>query len=221
MKHWILPIIALAIISNTALADETNLKNMAVGAKVSTLGLGVEIIKPVKNVDLRFGINHAGYDHTGDVDGTEYNLDLSAQTITALADWHPSKKSGFFVSGGAMINDNQIDGTATAGNNSNETIKIGGTEITEGKVNTSIGFDDVNPYVGIGYRKPIAGKKGWGFTSELGMLYQGSPNVDLSVTGADVAITDADIAAEEAKMEDDIKDFKYYPVASVGLVYNF
>lgn len=223
MKKFILSVISLTLLTSNAFTDETPAKNMAVGAKVSTLGLGIEAVKPVGKVDLRLGINQATYSADGTIDGADYKADLDAQTVSALADWHPAK-NGFFVSGGLMLNDNKLAGTATA--NGTKTIKIGDADkpISSGTVTTSISFDDVSPYTGIGYRHAIEGKKSWGFTSELGVLYQGSSEIGLAIddaTKASAGITDTDIAQEEAKMRDDVKDFKYYPVASIGLVYNF
>ncbi|MBU0655828.1 MAG: hypothetical protein KJ914_11980 [Gammaproteobacteria bacterium] len=199
-----------------AMATHTVQADTAVAGKVGTLGLGVEAIKPLEKVDLRFGVNKLDYDHNDTLDGTNYNVDLGLQTVTALVDWHP-KQNGFFVSGGAMINDNKLTASATAVG----TEDIGGANPNAGvTISSGISFDDVSPYLGIGYRK--SGHKGWGFTAEAGVLYQGTPDVSLTTSDANFNTNQADnIAQEEANIRNDLDALKYMPVVSIGAVYNF
>ena len=65
----------------------------------------------------------------------------------------------------------------------------------------------------------IAKEKGLTFTSEVGLLYQGQPKVNLSVTSLDE--NDPNIHQEEQSMENDLSFLQYWPVISLGLAYNF
>lgn len=188
----------------------------SVGAKIGTLGLGVEVIKPLEKVDLRFGVNKFDYNHNDTLDGTPYDVDLGMQTVSALVDWRPAQ-NGFFVSGGAMLNNNKLDATATANNTD-----IGGANLVAGTITSGISFDDVSPYLGVGYRSKATEKKGWGFTAEAGVLAQGKPKVDL--TTSDAAFNVANAAAieqEKANIRKDLDALEYMPVISIGAVYNF
>jgi len=62
---------------------------------------------------------------------------------------------------------------------------------------------------------------------DLGVLLQGDPNVTLAANGTavnDPLIQDAfqaSLDAEISALEDDMSDFKAYPVISLSFVYNF
>lgn len=62
----------------------------------------------------------------------------------------------------------------------------------------------------------------FGLTVDIGALYQGSPKLSLSATGA---LSDPNLAsnleAERASAESDLSKFKWYPVLSLGLYYRF
>jgi hypothetical protein len=52
---------------------------------------------------------------------------------------------------------------------------------------------------------------------DIGVMMHGSPTAKLSAPGVPVG----DIAAEEAQLNDEIKDLKYWPVVSLGIGYTF
>ena len=65
--------------------------------------------------------------------------------------------------------------------------------------------------------------KGVNFYFDLGVMFQGSPKVSLSVecgpgvTAADCAQARNEADAERQRVEDKIDKYKYYPVANIGL----
>jgi len=54
---------------------------------------------------------------------------------------------------------------------------------------------------------------------DLGVFYQGSPEVTLTQSSG--AVSAADLAQEEKNLEDDLAVFKFYPVVTFGLFYRF
>lgn len=79
------------------------------------------------------------------------------------------------------------------------------------------------PYVGIGWGNAFGRSRRWGFVTDLGVAFTGSPDVALSATGtlaSDPGFR-ADLAREEADLEDDLEDFKIYPVFSANLYFRF
>jgi hypothetical protein len=65
------------------------------------------------------------------------------------------------------------------------------------------------------------------FSFDLGVLYQGEPNVGLTavcgpaVLPAQCTQLQNDVAAEQASLQEDLSDYKFYPVVSFGIGYRF
>jgi len=62
------------------------------------------------------------------------------------------------------------------------------------------------------------------FSFDLGVLYQREPNVALRVacgTTGRCAQLQSDVAADQVSLQDDLKDFKFYPAVSFGIGYRF
>lgn len=205
---------ALFALASQACADTT------VNGKISTLGLGVEAAFPItQSVDARIGFNTYKYSFNKAVtsgDATaNYNGDLKLQSLQALADWHPWESS-FRLSGGLVYNNNKFDMTATSGTFNNAGVAIA---MAPGEyANATVDFDKVAPYLGVGWgRSPK--NCGLSFTSDIGVMFQGTPKG--SVTTNIGAATAADIANANASLNDSLKNFRIYPVLSIGIGYTF
>lgn len=155
-----------------------------------------------------------------------YNLDLKLKTVSALADWYPFE-GAFRTTFGLVLNGNKADLTATAVGGS---YTFNGTTYTSDQVGSYAGemkFNSTAPYLGIGWGNPAAKDKTWGFVSDIGVLFQGSPKVSSTVTCSATASSttcanlQSDVAASATKLEADSKNYKYYPVISIGLSYRF
>ncbi len=114
----------------------------------------------------------------------------------------------------------EVDSKATA------SYQIGDTTYNAGEVGTlkgKIDFNDIAPYLGLGWDTSFGKDKGFGFLFELGAIYQGSPDVDLSADGllANDQTFQNNLAKEEENMQSDVDDYKFYPVVSLGLNYRF
>ena len=207
----------LFIFSATGYAQSNSL-----GVKVSTLGLGLEAEKSFSDsIGGRLGVNYFTYDYSGTEDDIEYDFELNLKSLSALLDWHPFQGS-FRISGGAVLNGNTIDANAKSA----ETFDIGNSTYTGAQVGTLTGkidFENIAPYLGLGCDTSFGKDKSFGFLFELGVIYQGSPKVDLSADGpiASNATFQNELATEEKDLQSDLDVFKIYPVVAIGLSYRF
>ena len=66
-------------------------------------------------------------------------------------------------------------------------------------------------------------KDHWGFCFDLGLVYSGSPEAAVSISGSDAAIATAsgDVQKENNDLQESLHDFEWWPVLSAGLVYQF
>lgn len=193
---------------------------------IGTTGLGVHVTKAVApKVNARFGVNFASYSYDGNTSDVEYDFKLKLATADALLDYHPFD-GAFRLSGGAVYNGNKIE--AKAKPNGNGTYTINGntySSATVGSLDGKIDFRKVAPYLGIGWGN-AAKEAGWGFAMDLGVTFQGSPKTELASSGcsasaASCAQLASDVQAENAKLADEVKDFKAYPVIRLGVSYRF
>jgi hypothetical protein len=206
------------LISSSALAAD-----VAVTGKIGTLGLGGGVTKNiVPQINGRLSINWFRYNYSTTASDVAYNFKLKLLTVGALADWHPGE-SGFRVTGGIYFNNNRISGTARL--TSGETVNIGGIDHLVddlGVLTAGIDFNTLAPYIGIGWGNPVRQDSRWTFAFDLGLLYQGSPKVNLTATNpGNIPGLDADLAREEDSVSQSLRSFKYYPVISLGISYNF
>lgn len=196
--------------------------DLGVGFKAGTLGLGFEgRYQPVPYLDLRVGANAYDFEDTGSQAGVNYTADFNLESLYATANFR-FPLSPFRVTAGVFSNGNEITMTSVDTPNFN----IGGQTFTSadvGELSSVTSFADTAPYVGIGYDFELFGKVGLNF--DLGVLWQGEPDVTLNSTGAlaqinDQAFLDA-LEAERQELLDDVQAYKAYPVVSLAFVYNF
>ena len=193
-----------------------------IGLKAGLLGPGLEIERSFTDtISIRAGINYFDYDYDGTEDDIDYDFELQLMTFSVFLDWHPFKGS-FRLTGGVMYNGNELDAKAKSAT----TFDIGDNTYPGNQVGTLTGeidFNDFAPYVGLGWNTAFGKDGHWGFTFELGVMFQGSPTANLSATGpiASDPGFQADLAKEENNLQDDLDNFEYYPVISIGFNYRF
>jgi hypothetical protein len=193
---------------------------VAVSGRASTLGLGAELTAGLSDrVNVRLGGNIFSYSRsfTQD-DNDQFDLDFEFRSASGILDWHPSG-GGFRLSGGVIGNGNKASLVARA---AGATYEIGNNRYNVSDVGALTGTANVGNvagYAGIGFGNPIADGKRVGLVLDLGVAFQGSPEVTLSATGpiAGNAAFQADLTREEAEFNDDARQFRYYPVISVGI----
>jgi hypothetical protein len=217
-----LPTFAADSATATTAPNQKSPLDMTLNAKVSTLGGGLEVAFPMTHsIDGRLGINKFRYTmtKTSTSNGTsqDYKGDLNLESFEALADWHPFAGS-FRMSAGAIYNNNNLKLSAVSGGG---LVNIGGVNypVAAGQsVDATIDFNKVAPYLGIGWGRTPK-NTGFSFTSDIGVLFQGSPkgSVTTNITG----VSPADLAKANADLNSSLSSFKAYPVISIGMGYTF
>lgn len=127
-----------------------------------------------------------------DIDEVVIDGSLQDRSIALLADFYPAKKSSFHLTGGVMFNihPNLASVSATLVNKSSSEPAIdpgnyanteffGITTDPEGKVHVSsrTGLNVVQPYLGIGFGRPVNIKSRVSFNFDLGVTYIGGLHV--------------------------------------------
>jgi hypothetical protein len=192
-------------------------QNFAISFKLSTLGFGLDGVTSLSNnVNIKAGGNLFFYNFNGGGGAKEdfkYDADARLLSFSSMVDWFPFENQVRF-SGGLFYNLNRSDIDLFPARS--HTIS-GRTYTPEelGKMSGSVYFPAVAPYVGVGYGNPFAFDN-IGFSADLGLMYQSSPEVDLIATGL---LTPSSEQAPVIK--ENLEWFRFYPILTVALTYKF
>lgn len=214
---------ALALMSaglnGPAMADG----DFAITGGIGTMGGTVEGQFQVNDYfQLRAGANYLAFDEDIDVDDITYDGELDFSGFGAFIDVHPFGNS-FFVTGGAYAGGKEIDLVAS----STVAVEIGGVVFTPaeyGRLEGDVSFDDVAPFVGLGFDTTFEGNGNWGFNVLAGAALFGSGDVTLDAVGGTLSndpVLQAQLAQEIQDIENEIEDYELWPVVQVGLSYRF
>lgn len=209
------------------LGEDEGTSGFAIVPKAGTLGLGVDgVVEIIPHLNGRVGIGDLGIDVEVSSDRIDYDGDVNLGGIPLLLDWYPAK-NGFRVTGGLVINNNEIDLDAE-GLDSDRTVRIGDREFTVsdvGDLEGEVEFNDIAPYIGIGFGNPVKPGRQWGFTVDIGIMFQGAGDVSIEATNASQAALDLGLNEQLEREEDDIQDevdnFQVYPILQIGVTYQF
>lgn len=191
-----------------------------VGLKAGTLGLGLEARwSGLPYMDVRLGANQYTYSDDGRQANVLYDADLDLETYFLTANFH-FPLSPFRITAGAFNNGNEFNMSSAEPGDFN----VGGDFYTAAEVGTlssTTSFGSTAPYLGLGFDFELFGKAGLNF--DFGVLWQGEPEVTLTADGTLAAdqTFQASLESERQELEDDMSDFKAYPVISISFVYNF
>lgn len=230
----------------SAKGDETTV-GVAVDAS-ALLGLGVSVGIPFAG---RFNLRVAHHGFTYDLDdiedkdsGATYTGELDLNSTGVLLDFHPFK-GAFRITAGLASNSNQINlhGVADPG----ATYDVGNCTFESDpgnplRIDGEVGFSGTAPYVGIGWGGNMNGAPGFFMTFDLGVLLSGQPETSLSGRGG-ARNTNAGQLAEcgpttyqdvstypefqqavadaEKDVDDETKDFEYWPNIAIGVGWRF
>jgi len=197
---------------------------LALAAKAGTLGLGGELsVNVLTDLNCRFGATVLDVGFDSQVADIDYDFDLDLQAFPLMVDWYPFDDA-FHISAGIILNETDIGldaeyaGLVTIGN-----VTYPGNQV--GILSGDLSFDPVAPYIGIGWGNAFGSRRRWGFMTDFGVAFIGSPDVSLTATGPLAVAADpaflANLAREQEDLEDDLSDFKVYPVLSVSLFLRF
>jgi len=209
-----LAVLAL-LLTSAANADN----DFGIGVKVGTLGMGLEASwQPLPYMDIRIGTSSYDYDNDGRYGGLNYDAVFALDQYYATANFH-FPISPMRISAGVYSNGNEF---LLVNDQFQDIGPYPGDQI--GVITSTTTFDGTAPYLGIGFDFTLAGKVG--LNLDLGVLWQGDPVVTLEVDGSlgqdpvDPGFQDM-LDAEAQAIEDDMGDFKAWPVISLGFVYKF
>ncbi len=216
-----------------ALAEEGR---VAMGIRGGTLGGGIELgVGLTDTVTLRAEANYLKFSFDSTISNIDYEMEPEFANGALLLDWYPF--AGVFkLTGGLFYNGNEIKLTGSPRRDT----YLSGFEIPAQyahleyladtvRVHGTVEFNTFAPYLGIGWNSNRERAPGWGIALELGVLFQGAPNVtSLSATAAEPlgsyashpAVLQA-LEEERLAIEDDLESYQYYPVASLTLNYTF
>jgi len=209
-------ILMTAPLAGPSLADNS----LSIGAKVGTLGIGLEASwHPLPWFDLRAGVNKYVYDDSGSQAGINYDAELNLDTIFATLNFR-FPMSPMRLTIGAFQNNNEL----LLVSQDTPTFDIGGTTYTAADVGTLrsvTAFDGTAPYAGVGFDFTVLDKIG--LNVDFGVLWQGGPTVTLDSDGllASDPIFQSALESERQELQNEVEDFKAWPVLSLGVSYHF
>ncbi len=199
---------------------EESATGIGLTAKVGTLGLGADVTVGVNEyLGFRFEVNGFGWSPTWERDEGTINGDFEWLSYGALADLFPAG-GGFRVSGGLLLNKNKVKLTADL----NEPVELDGTDYALDDLNGEVTFNDIAPYLGIGYGNAVGPGGRLHFACDFGVMFQGEPKIAASARASNPAlqgIVDDALANEVADIQDDANAFQFYPVIAAGMSFKF
>lgn len=224
MQRWTLVFFLVSVCASPFARAE----GIAIGAQAGTLGLGASLTVGLSEQwNVRGLVSGFSYDFDDEASDIDYDFDLDLGSIGAMVDWHPGG-SGFRLSAGAFVNDNAVSGVGRPVPGS--TVEIGDEVFDAADVDRAeadLSFDDIAPYLGIGWGNAVGPDKRLGLSLDVGVLFQGAPQADFRAFAAEGApagvqdLLDQEIAREEENIQDDLDGFEFYPVVSLGLSWKF
>ena len=206
---------------SVTLALEAGATPVGISLGVGSLGPGASVSYSAHpKLNVRLGVNRFDQDFDLEVEEIDYQGEVQLKTVTAMLDWHPWA-SGFRFSAGLVRNANQITGSAKPANGS---IEFNGQTIDladAGRVDAEVDFNPTVPYLGLGWGNAAKGG-GLSFFTDLGVMFQGRPNVDITVEHlAEAGLDQSDVDAEIENMKDEVESYGgLYPVVTIGIAYN-
>jgi len=214
-KKSLLFIMLFFALSSSAIVAQ----DWAVAAKVSTLGGNLELYRSFGNqFNAHVGVNYFGLKQDlEETDDYKAEAEVGLFSLSALGDYFPFQSSSFRITAGLYFNLNEIDAVLTPV----ESYEVGGDVYTPedlGTLDANIKFNPIAPYIGLGFGNPAGGDSGFGFSFDIGSMYQGGSIVNLTAEGL---LAPSAAEDQEKLIEDNLSWFNWYPVVSLGLSYKF
>lgn len=209
-------------------ASNTFFDNTGLSLKVGTAGAGIDLTYSV-NPSFKVRAGYSTANGTRTVNSSDMNqrgkLDLNNADL--LADYYPWAQ-GFRLTGGVNVVNVNFKGHAektAAGYIYINGMPYSSTEV--GSADLDVQWHGAKPYLGIGYDGFNSRQNaGFYFTTDVGVIFSGSPKVDLTSTciASSPIICDnidQDSKAQKEQLKEDLHSIKWLPVIQVGLGYRF
>jgi len=201
-----------AFICAAALVASGAAQAAGVGVRAGTTGVGVDVAWGIApTVSARLGYSALNWNYDVSTSNVNYDGDLKLSNLNGLLDFHPLGPV-FRITGGVILNQNKYQATghpATGPGSFNATVEPSRSAA---------------PYLGIGWGN-VAGA-GVNLYADLGVMFMGSPTATLNadctgLTSPECTTLQSQVAAEQTRLQDELKRFKYYPVLNIGLTIGF
>jgi hypothetical protein len=200
----------------------------AAGLRAGTPGAGAEISFPLAgSVRGRLAAGIGSWDLEFESERITYDGEAELESVLAVLDWHPGG-GAFRLSAGALVNDNRVEGTAPVRDlllEANVAVPPG-TDL--GTLEARASGDTVAPYAGFGWGVGPRSGPGWRLGLDLGAAWHGEPEVESSLSnvpleGVPVSreLIDLLLAHEERELEEELAEYRVFPVVALSLVYRF
>jgi hypothetical protein len=219
---------AAALFAAGLLASAAAGAQVGVTADLGTTGAGAHLVVPMEaTLNGRFGLNYLKHDFTRRSGAVDYDLKGKLQGADVLFDWYLRDNSSFHLTAGLVYNGSNFDTKAKPDSMGNFTLN--GKPYSASDVGVLAGrvdFRKAAPYLGIGWGNALAPARHWNVNVDVGVFYQGTPNVQLSSSGCTTATAlcgalARDVEAERARLQQDVSRYKLYPVLRASLSYQF
>jgi len=222
--EWIRTIAAALLLAGpVVLGEEVADHGWALGMEGSTLGTGARVSFPLHpKLNGRLTGHYAGLSYRDTVDDKDYDVKVSLGTAAILLDWYPGPGK-FCVSGGLVVNGNDVEGSAVPRRSS----QIGNNLYTPEEIGTlrmEMDFPAVAGYLGFGFGHKTDPEAHWAILLDFGVMFGPEPDISLTANGSLSGEPgfEADLALERENFEDDYGSvLRFYPVLSLGLGYRF
>jgi hypothetical protein len=211
-------------------------KTYAVGFTADTLGTGIEIATPLAgSFNLRSSFNFFAFNDPFSIDGVNYNARIHLQSSQTTLDWFFGKN--LHISPGILYTNNAMSGSAFVG--PGKTFVLGTQTYTNSVDDPVTGTSGVifphkfAPLLLIGWGNilPRSGKR-LTFPFEIGAAYTGASVIDVGLNGtactrqgcysfASSQKIQNDLKQEIYTLNEDLKRYPVFPIASIGVAYHF
>jgi hypothetical protein len=191
-----------------------------------TVGFGGGV---ATNFNQHLGARVGYTTYTYDVEDLEesdltFNGEADVGGAQAILDWYPMGGSFRLSLGAVEAADVDVKAKPVGGTFTFDDVEYSADDVGEARGRAD--FGSLAPYVGLGYGRALSTDGHLSFTADLGVAFTGAPDVNLEVTcnapnPAICAQLVSDAAAEEAELQNDANDYKYWPVVSIGVAYKF
>lgn len=208
-------LLALAACFLAVAAPSVSAQKVALGLQVGTMGPGIQAhINVNEKLNVRAGGNFFSYSRTDQYTDESEGITLQADSdinlgsMMAVLDFHPTG-GAFRLTGGLFYNGNDFSTRAF----SLDDYEFSDTKTFSaerlGTLSGDFQWPNWNPYLGLGIGNGPG--KAVSFQFDLGVLYTGSPTMDLEGTGF-IGPT----ANQDKDINEGIESFQFYPYLSLG-----
>lgn len=197
---------------------------VGIGLRAGTLGIGPELAVPLGDrLAARLAAGFYTHETTYDETGIEYDAEAELRSALLLLDFHPGG-GAFRLTVGGGWNGTGLDVSAPVEELlRREVPDLPPLPLDAGTVHGRAEGQTLVPYAGLGFGGARRGRGRWGVSFDLGAVYHGEPEVELG-TSLPVALPasiqrqlDALADDEEARLEEELRDYTWLPVVAVGI----